>query len=606
MSWRRLACAWYLGMGLFGPTALAATLPTGYRIDAAGYPWTGRLHAITFHMAPLTSPVQSVLSMWEAGRLLDRRDTASRRLYLGGAALGALHWHAIDAAARDTLAVEGNGPQRLAWLRGRLGDAGMRPRDTRLGSASGARVLVIPPPTWQPLQPGHDRFRQAHARRPHTVWLATRDGFVHGFESATGQELMAFLPRALLARAGDFSVHRPQGSGQMPDLPCARPDTIDADVGGRWRTLLLCAIPATGMEAAAIDGDADASGATGRTGRTGASGASGARGAGGASGAATLFALDVSDPTGDIPLPWHWEISGHAALPLTGTGPLRVAAVFEAGVRRWYAVAIVADALHTGMVLLPLGRPPSADVQSWHLPPRGCGNTPTRGRLLAATVHADARGIAAAIYATDTQGQLWRFAIDARTAPVCVHRLRGPASRRAEAPVIVPGIGGPLVAIAGGSEVAAISPAGAPPTSIRPQRQGDGVLLPANRPSASGWTLTLPNDGEQFDQWLPAGPGHLAFTSIAADGRQRSYLLDAHHGSAAAVTGLPTPSSDPPIVTVTPIVTDAPTLPGTQRRDVDAIALWTVADGIARLQQQARHVRRRGRLSWRQLTHTPI
>lgn len=375
MSWRRLACAWYLGMGLFGPTALAATLPTGYRIDAAGYPWTGRLHAITFHMAPLTSPVQSVLSMWEAGRLLDRRDTASRRLYLGGAALGALHWHAIDAAARDTLAVEGNGPQRLAWLRGRLGDAGMRPRDTRLGSASGARVLVIPPPTWQPLQPGHDRFRQAHARRPHTVWLATRDGFVHGFESATGQELMAFLPRALLARAGDFSVHRPQGSGQMPDLPCARPDTIDADVGGRWRTLLLCAIPATGMEAAAIDGDADASGATGRTGRTGASGASGARGAGGASGAATLFALDVSDPTGDIPLPWHWEISGHAALPLTGTGPLRVAAVFEAGVRRWYAVAIVADALHTGMVLLPLGRPPSADVQSSHLP-RGCGNTP--------------------------------------------------------------------------------------------------------------------------------------------------------------------------------------------------------------------------------------
>lgn len=568
-------CAWHilhcLVVMLAGHVSLAAQLPTSYRIDAGAYAWTGRLHAITFRTAPLAGPVQPVLSIWEAGRLLDQRDPASRRLYLGGPRMSALHWDAIDDAAREVLDVHRNGRQRIAWLRGGTGEAGMRPRDTRLGSSRGAHVLVVSPPPWQPLQAGHERFRQDHAHRAHTVWLGTRDGLVHGFDAASGQELAAYLPRAMLAQASALS----DGSGTVPQPPCPRPDAVDAQVGGQWRTLLLCGIPSADVGTPA-----------------------------------TIFVLDISRPDGHTPLSQVWEVDGSEALPLTATGPVRAAALLERGIRRWHVVAIVDNGTHSGIALMPLDKQASVAGHQRLLPARGCVNTTKRSQLLATTVMADARGIASAIYASDNLGQLWRFPLDGANtdAPaVCVRRLPGPASKRAEAPLIIPGSGGPLVAVGGGSEVAVISTQGSPPLDVRAQRQGDGVLLRSDHQNQTGWTLTLPHEGEQFEQWLPAGPTHLGFTTLTPDGRQRSYLVDARSGSTYTVTGLPSPASaGTPIVSITPVATDGPTLPGSQRLDVEDIALWTIHGNAAHLLQHMRHARRRGRLSWRELTRTPI
>lgn len=626
----------------------AGHLPMHYRIEPANYPWTGRLHAVTFRTASLDDGPVPVMSQWEAGQRLDRRDPASRHLYVGGARMAALHWHALDDDARDRLAggvPAREGKRRISWLRGQFGMPDMRPRDTRLGHAADARVHVVPPPIWQPLMPGHDTFRATHARRPHTVWLGTRTGFVHGFDAVTGHEIAAYLPRALLTQAGALAE-----AGPLPPLrvPCPRPDTIDADLRGTWRTLLLCGVPAPDeMEHADMhraENDApdaethpddaidDITHAPMRNEMHHAmqDRAHDRRAHEHHRRTAAIFALDITAPDAHRPLSLIWELAATDTLPLTGSGPLRAAASIEHGTRRWYAVAIVAHADHAGIAMVPLDAPPTRDIGQMLLPPQGCDGTQRAGRLLAASVLADARGLARSIHAIDDAGQLWRFPFpwDAATGPsptpVCVLKLRGGASRRAEAPLILPGVVVPLVAVGSGSEVAVVP---ATPTVhastarttartttrttaaravIRARRQhGDsgGVTLRADGATDHGWTFVLPHAGERFERWLPAGHAHLAFTTVSADGGRRSYLVDAMHGVSPVVTGLPA-ARTAPIVTTTPIHTDAGTAPGMQRRDIEAVTLWAVGEDDALPQQPLQYIRRRGRLGWRELTRS--
>lgn len=678
----------------------AGHLPRHYRVEPAGYPWTGRLHAVTFRTARLDQRLDerldggfdarsadghaSVWSRWEAGRLLDLRDPASRRLYVGGTRMTALHWNALDDDARDRLAggepVSDDGRRRVSWLRGRHGMPDMRPRDTRLGHAGDARVQVVPPPIWQPLMPGHDAFRVAHARRPHTVWLGTRTGFLHGFDAITGHELTAFLPRALLAQAGALASF---GDLQPMQVPCPRPDAIDADLGGTWRTLLLCGVPVLDDSDRAGSGGLGERAARSRHGYRGhraggreharhlARGEPGERDAqyhaDGADGldewsdagedefgygdarahqdthqaphdrphtgghaasrhrpTPTIFALDITTPNAHRPLSLIWELAATDMLPLTGTGPLRAAAFIEQGVRRWYAVAIVAktNPAQSGIALVPLDAPPPSTVRQILLPPHGCDGTRRAGRLLAVSVLADARAIARSIHGIDDLGQLWRFPLpldaSAKQPPACVLKLRGAASRRPEAPLILPGVVVPLIAVGSGSEVAVVpaSPTAAayaasvhtpvPRAVIRALRQTDaqgGVTLRADGATDHGWTFLLPHAGERFERWLPAGHAHVAFTTVSADGGRRSYLVDAMRGISPVVTGLPA-GQGTPIVSIAPHLTDAATAPGVQRRDIETIALWTVDGDSARQQPPLQHVRKRGRLGWRELTRS--
>lgn len=645
----------------------AGHLPRHYRIERAGYPWTGRLHAVTFHTSALDGGLAPVMSQWEAGHLLDRRDPASRHLYVGGARMAALHWDALDDDARDRLAggmSAREGKDRIGWLRGRFGMPDMRPRDTRLGHAGEAHVRVVAPPIWQPLMPGHDSFRIAHARRTHTVWLGTRAGVVHGFDAITGHEIAAFMPRALLSQAGALA-----GAGSLPPLrvPCPRPDTIDADLRGAWRTLLLCGVPAIDDRDRGEDGlpdtaahadhpmshpmshpidypidypmdhpmdhtidhtidhpmDDSIAAITHAPVNVGMHNEMHDR--------RThvrhrptpaIFALDITTPDAHRPLSLIWELAATDTLPVTGSGPLRAAASIEHGTRRWHAVAIVAHADRTGIALIPLDATPSRDIRQMLLPSHGCDGTQRAGRLLAASVLADARGLARSIHAIDDAGQLWRFPFpwDAATGPsptpVCVLKLRGGASRRAEAPLILPGVIVPLVAVGSGSEVAVVPATPAPHAAtarataaravIRARRQhGDsgGVTLRADGATDHGWTFVLPHAGERFERWLPAGHAHLAFTTVSADGGRRSYLVDAMRGISPVVTGLPAARTEP-VVTITPVHTDGETAPGIQRRDMESVALWTVGKDDAHLQQPLQHVRRRGRLGWRELTRS--
>lgn len=587
------------------PSSFAAPgqLPLGYRVSSGNYPWTGRLHALAFRTAALSS--SPVVMPWEAGDQLDGQDRHARRLYLGGSQIVPLRWSAIDDDARavlDGIAPAGSGQARLAWLQGDLGNIALRRRDTRLGNAAGARVHVVAPPVWLPMQPGHTDFRQRHARPPTVVWLGTRDGLLHGFDAVTGQELAGYLPRAALAGAAQLT----QPTGTVPAAPCPRPTSIDADPAGNWRTLLLCGIPARKTSSFVQPG--------------------------------AVFVLDVSAPDAQTPIRLLWEIQASDALRLSGSGPIGAAMWMERGERRWAAAAIVSpDAdTHTraALALLPLDRPAqswsaSANVPRISLPDAGCAATTASIPLLAVAIRRTASGMAHAAYATDAAGRLWRFDLGhlSTGAPVpsatCMHRQRGIAGDSTDAPVVVQTGTTPLIVYGTGNEVSAIPDrpgTSHAPASIDAMAKGDGVVLRSTQPNAAaeiGWTLTLPRPGERVDTLYSASPVHLGFTTVDRDGTRRSYLVDAASGESVtaldgdgrpvhAVTGLPWAGGMPaPIGVISTLATGRPTAPATATRDTFGVDLWQVNGDTAALLQQARWHRRRGRLGWRELVRSP-
>ncbi|WP_227459066.1 pilus assembly protein PilY [Cupriavidus pauculus] len=589
------------------PVTLCASppgqLPLGYRISNGDFPWTGRLHALAFRTASPSS--SAVLTKWEAGFQLDQRQTPSRQLYLGGAHLGALHWDSIDAEAKvalDSVDPTEHGANRLAWLRGDRTDTSLRPRDTRLGSASGARIHLVLPPQWLPMQPGHADYRRRHVSRPVTLWLGTRDGLVHQFDALSGDERAAYLPYAMLAGAASLT----SADGPVPAAPCPRPESVDADPGGTWRTLLLCGVPAS---------------ETPRFTQPGA-----------------VFVLDISDPDAEASqLGLLWEVGASPALPISGDGPIRAAMWIEHGVRRWAVVAALAPDVETsaraGIALLPLDRSPqfwaaSGNVPRIGLPDAGCGVPAATAHLLATTVNGNVDGTSQAAYVVDDTGRLWRFGLDhlsrndSASPATCMHRHQAPAPGQAEAPVVIQTGTGPLVVFGSGGELSAIPdrPGRGMPAQVDALAHGDGVVLRTHQAGAAtsenGWTLRLPHEGERIETLQGPTPVHLSFTTVTPDGRQRSYLVDAATGEsviatdangaiAPAVTGLPFDGEVAPVVVSTATSTGADTSAGKTSRDAFRLELWQIDGDTARLTQQATWYRQRGRLGWRELIRSP-
>ncbi|MBP0621708.1 PilC/PilY family type IV pilus protein [Cupriavidus consociatus] len=570
-----------------GTGSAAGQLPLAYQIGSGAKPWTGRLRAVGWQasLAGTGDDRQPVSGLWEAGALLDARQPASRSIYTSLPAallqperLVALQWPDLDDSMRERLDI-----QQLAWLRGDNADPALRPRETRLASARGARVLVVAPPAWQPGKPGHASFRVRHAQRPHMAWLGTVDGQLHGFNAVTGEELAVYLPRTLLPLAAAMVA----STAPVAPNPCPRPESTDAVVGGAWRTLVLCAFR------------------------------------GGPEDIAGVFALDITEPDAAPPLRLLWEQAATPALPLAGIGPVRAAALGDGQTRRWHAIALLAPPAEPGLALLPLDTPAS----SWrmlHVATQGCDGKPSTAALRAVTVAMAFDGTALAAYATDADGQLWRFALGdvlrQQSAPpaTCLYRLRGGAGFAEPAPPVVLGTPAqPLVVYAAGNELAAIAEgnhAASQPASIEVRAQGAGFVLqvaPGQGPSAqtAGWHLVLPDANEQVERISLASPGYLVFMTRLPDGRQRTYLVLGATGESVGrntdgapmlpfVTGQI--SEDSPILTREALPGMTPQA-GSAGREVHELALWAVENGVTTRLAHVVASRRTGRLAWREL-----
>ncbi|WP_354674702.1 pilus assembly protein [Cupriavidus alkaliphilus] len=575
----------------------AGRLPLAYRTANGAYPWTGRLFAIGWQdLTQAPSP-----DLWEAGDRLDRRTVPSRRILTYAATDGEtaraipLQWDAVSEALHtgDSAAVD--------WLRGDQTRAGLRLRDTRLGSAAGARVRVVAPPAWSPGKAGHAGFRLRYGLRPHVAWQGTVDGLLHAFDAATGEERAAYLPGALLPYA--LAMPAP-GTPALPP-PCPRPETQDVTLRGEWRTVLLCGIPANAA----------------------------------AGNPAAAFALDVTDPDGQVPFVPIWEIAATDALPLAGRGPVRAAGIRGPDGLRWFAVGIVdasandeAGVGRAGLALLPLDKPASAAwagqyaIRTLPLPGRDCLGGPAASRLVAVSVLSDLTGAALAAYATDDAGQLWRFALaeasqaGASPASACLYRMQVSAQpAREEAPVLLGSPTAPVVIYGAGNELAAVpdglasrSVTARAPRQVTTQAADNGHILRAPPGDAQdlGWRLSLPHAGEQLVEIEPVYPGYLLFVTRTPDGAQRSYLVLAATGESVVqrssgerllvATGQLLPPGASVFATRTELPS-TPAQPGGAGRQTFALSVWSATGNAVTQIAQTLATRRTGRLRWREI-----
>ncbi|MBP0629966.1 pilus assembly protein PilY [Cupriavidus sp. AcVe19-1a] len=565
----------------------AGRLPLAYRTTEGAYPWTGRLFALGWQGAAGASPASY---LWEAGNLLDQRPPASRRIVTSSAPTDEAPEQLVEPAA----ATSGNGDQsaRLDWLRGAQSVSGLRPRDTALGYAAGARVRVVAPPAWAPGKPGHTAFRLRYGLRRHMAWLGTADGLLHAFDAVTGDERAAYLPRTLLP----YALALPQAGAPLLPAPCPRPEAQDVTVRGEWRTVLLCGIvgsPATGNPAA-------------------------------------VLALDVSDPEALQPFGMLWEATASDTLPISARGPIRAAGIPDTAGVRWHAVVTLARALYgrSGLLLLPLDKPAGAAWAGKYaprllpLPERDCADKPAMADLIAVSVLADMAGQAVAAYATDDAGQLWRFPLAGAGVAACLHSTPGQAQPPVdEAPVLLGSPTAPVVVYGRGNGLSAVpdpaqgSTPGAVPAQIAIQASDGGYILRAPAANAdaapyAGWQLTLPHPGEQVEQLESVFPGHLMFVTRTPDGVRRGYLVLAATGDSVVrdsrgqavhmATGQVLPAGATVFVNTTPVPGGA-TTPGLSASEAYALSLWAADGKGATLLTQTLASRRTGRLRWREI-----
>lgn len=142
---------------------------------------------------------------WSAARVLDAQPS-TRRLLLTADSTGAafaLDWGLLTVAQRGLLASHGLGEVELAYLRGDRRDegtaSGLRPRASRLGEMVNGNFWLVRAPA-------------GTSPSSNTLYVGTGDGMLHGFDTATGAETLAYVPRGLLPRM----ANRIRGTDPQP------------------------------------------------------------------------------------------------------------------------------------------------------------------------------------------------------------------------------------------------------------------------------------------------------------------------------------------------------------------------------------------------------
>lgn len=207
--------------------------------------------------------------------------------------------------------------------------------------------------------------KRSAAARPNLVMVGSNNGFMHAFDTATGDEVFAYLPASARRQLGDIALptftHRYLMDGDLT--------AVDAQVGGTWSTVLV--------------------GSTGRGGRS-------------------VFALDITNPQSFSGSNVLWELEGGSD---TGQNPdlghvIGRSQVMYGEDDKWYAVfGNGVNSVNSNPVLmivdLETGVPISLTAND--------GGDLTNGLINVALVDADGNGKIDTVYGGDLQGNLWKF-----------------------------------------------------------------------------------------------------------------------------------------------------------------------------------------------------
>lgn len=249
------------------------SVPEGAHVYQAKFDpihWSGQL--LDFPIDPVTGKLAAVPA-WDAAKRLAAMDPDQRVILTTNLTLKAgvaFRWPAnaarpgrteIDATlitALDTSSggtLDKQGSLRMAYLRGSSANEGDKAPQfrRRLGEKLGDMVNSSPhyvgAPSANYRAPGYAAFRSAQLARRKMLYIGANDGMLHGFDAATGEEKLAYVPSAVfgnLSRLTDQGyVHRFFVDGS--------PTSGDAFYNKDWHTVLVSGLGAGGRGIVALD-----------------------------------------------------------------------------------------------------------------------------------------------------------------------------------------------------------------------------------------------------------------------------------------------------------------------------------------------------------------
>lgn len=149
---------------------------------------------------------------------------------------------------------DGDGQNRLNFLRGQTGISGFR---SRLISVLGDLVNSAPAYVGVPAfnypdaleAQSYNSFRIAHGTRTPMLYVGANDGMLHAFDAATGQERLAYVPSKVYANLSKLTsptyTHQYYVDGS--------PTVVDTFYSNAWHTTLVASLGAGGQGLFALD-----------------------------------------------------------------------------------------------------------------------------------------------------------------------------------------------------------------------------------------------------------------------------------------------------------------------------------------------------------------
>ncbi len=254
-----------------------------------------------------------------------------------------------------------------------------------LGDIASAKPAFVRDPRKNYNRPGYNDFKVDHATRAGTIFAAANDGMLHAFDSATGEELWAYVPRITMKKL-PVQASVTYGTNHQYTVD-GSPETADVQIDGEWRTVLVAGLNAGG------------------------------RG---------YYALDVTDPTAPRAL---WELCADATvcsginleteIGLTFGNPQFGTWKNAAGAERWvvFLTSGYNNIPNVGGVNAGSGQGYLfvVDVKTGQVLDRittGSGNTTTPSgfaKITAITANPTTDPLVTYVYGGDNLGQMWRF-----------------------------------------------------------------------------------------------------------------------------------------------------------------------------------------------------
>lgn len=149
---------------------------------------------------------------------------------------------------------DGNGLNRLNFLRGQTGISGFRPRPgSVLGDLVNSAPAYVGPPNFSypdTLEAAsYNSFQSTYANRTPLIYVGANDGMLHAFDAATGQEKLAYVPSKVYPNLSQLTStsynHRYFVDGS--------PTIVDTFYSGAWHTTLVSSLGAGGQGLFALD-----------------------------------------------------------------------------------------------------------------------------------------------------------------------------------------------------------------------------------------------------------------------------------------------------------------------------------------------------------------